>query len=125
MDGTSPTSIDPACSSAEQRDGMSNRIEKRPACAASPYTSGRALRYVTAPRRMGIISPRPAGDRTGERSAASATSPLRLPAAVALDGPEPGRTDVPAPLLDRRPPDARGTRLNGRHVVQVVGAEDE
>src|SRR4029453_11384364 len=57
IEGISPTSIRPLWSRVAQLDGTSNRTAK-PA-AVSPCTSGRALRYSTAPRRTIFM---PAGE---------------------------------------------------------------
>src|SRR5712671_3557843 len=50
IDGISPRSIAPSCSNSAHFEGTSNR---RSNCGevSRPYTSGRALRYPTAPRR--------------------------------------------------------------------------
>src|SRR5215813_10258118 len=56
IDGIIPRSISPACSSVAHFDGTSKRRSNRSLRLSSPDTSGRALRYPTAPSRTFFMS---------------------------------------------------------------------
>src|SRR4051794_9402029 len=111
IDGIIPTSIAFSCSSDAHLDGASKRSANCDGFNSRPYTSGRAFRYATAPRRIALMSP--GSVRPG------------LEAAVALDRLEAGRTDVVANLLHGAPAGAQQPRLHCRDAVDIVGAHGQ
>ena len=95
-----------------RRSAASNRGE-----TSRPYTSGRAFRYPTAPRRTRFV-PLTARRRPTSRDA-------WLEPAVALDRLLAGGADVAANLFERRAAPPLGRLVFRRHRVDIVGADGE
>src|SRR5262249_17454791 len=111
IDGIIPRSISPACSSVAQVDGTSKRRSNRSLRLSSPYTSGRAFKYPTAPSPTCVMSPFALSHQP--------FTPREAP--IPLDRLQSGGRDVAADLLDgtATPPEHA---LERRNAVDVVGA---